>query len=79
MTPREILLLAALIITILFHIFSAELALRTDWISFGSDYRNNQQAIVLEIGRINDKMNSFNTQVSELTAEKQAGGKESEK
>lgn len=71
-------MLAALIITILFHVFSAELALRTDWISFGSDYRNNQQAIIQEIGRITNSMKGLDAQVGKLQ-EKGAGGKKSEK
>lgn len=69
MTTRETLLLAALIVTILFHVFSTELALRTDWINFGSDYRNNQQAIVQEIGRIANDVKGLNSLIGELKSE----------
>lgn len=66
MTTRETLLLTALILTILFHVFSTELALRTDWINFGSDYRNNQQAVIQEIGRINNDVKGLNSQIEGL-------------
>jgi hypothetical protein len=70
MTARETLLLAALIVTILFHLFATDLALRTDWINFGSEYRANQGFFANRIGDISSRLERVERQTESVEKEK---------
>lgn len=57
-------ILAAVIL--LFHVFSAEISQRLDWVNFGSEYRANQQEIIRVLTQSAQRLDTLELQVKEI-------------